>query len=116
MTGDNVLEKTNRINFLYEFYHPLLTEKQQTFLKLYFHDNYSFGEIAQEYEISRQAVNEHIKRAELLLYDYEMKLNLLQNHENRLQIINQISKLIHDHPSQQNDQMMDLIQQLINME
>ncbi len=116
MTGNNVLEKTNRINFLYEFYHSLLTEKQQTFLKLYFHDNYSFGEIAEEFEISRQAVNEHIKRAELLLYDYEEKLHLLQGHENRLKLLDQLTQLIHKYPSQHKDQMMELIQQLINME
>ena len=40
------LEKKNRINMLFDFYEQLLTEKQQTFLKYYFHDDYSLGEIA----------------------------------------------------------------------
>jgi hypothetical protein len=77
------LEKTNRINLLFDFYEPLLTEKQQLFLKAYFHDDYTLGEIAAEFQISRQAVYEHIKRAEQSLNDYEHKLQLLAKHERR---------------------------------
>ena len=54
----DALAKTNRINMLFDFYELLLTEKQQTFLKYYFHDDYSLGEIAAEFDISRQAVYE----------------------------------------------------------
>lgn len=81
MHGENALEKTNRINVLFDFYGPLLTEKQQTFLKWYFHDDYSLGEIAAEFEISRQAVYEHLKRAEQVLEGYEQKLGLAARHE-----------------------------------
>jgi predicted DNA-binding protein YlxM (UPF0122 family) len=77
----DALAKTNRINLLFDFYEPLLTEKQRTFLKYYFHDDYSLGEIAAEFEISRQAVYEHIKRAEAVLEGYEGKLRLLAKHE-----------------------------------
>ncbi|GGG12603.1 YlxM family DNA-binding protein [Paenibacillus abyssi] len=75
------LGKTNRINLLFDFYEPLLTEKQRTFLKYYFHDDYTLGEIAAEFEISRQAIYEHIKRAEQALEGYEEKLGLLSRHE-----------------------------------
>ncbi|XID96105.1 YlxM family DNA-binding protein [Paenibacillaceae bacterium WGS1546] len=84
MHGENALEKTNRINVLYDFYGPLLTEKQQTFLKCYFHDDYTLGEIAADFRISRQAVYEHLKRAEQALEDYEAKLGLAGRHS-RLQ-------------------------------
>ncbi|NMI02552.1 YlxM family DNA-binding protein [Paenibacillus sp. SZ31] len=83
MSQENRLEKTNRINLLFAFYELLLTEKQQTFLKYYFHDDFSLGEIAAEFEISRQAVYEHIKRAEQVLENYESKLALLEKHERR---------------------------------
>lgn len=76
----DVLAKANRINLLFDFYEPLLTDKQQTFLKYYFHDDYSLGEIASLFDISRQAVYEHIKRAEVALEEYETKLKLLQKH------------------------------------
>ncbi|MGO4531354.1 putative DNA-binding protein [Paenibacillus sp. 2TAF8] len=83
MSQENRLEKTNRINLLFAFYESLLTEKQQTFLKYYFHDDFSLGEIAAEFEISRQAVYEHIKRAEQVLENYESKLGLLEKYERR---------------------------------
>lgn len=52
-----LLEKTTRMNFLYDFYNSLLTPKQQSYMSLYYLDDYSLGEIAEEYEISRQADN-----------------------------------------------------------
>ncbi len=90
MSQDDRLEKTNRINRLFDFYEHLLTEKQQTFLKYYFHDDFSLGEIAAEFEISRQAVYEHIKRAEQVLAMYEEKLSLLQKYERRNHEIEQL--------------------------
>jgi len=78
--GENALEKTNRINSLFDFYGSLLTDKQQTFLKCYFHDDYTLGEIAADFRISRQAVYEHLKRAEQVLEEYEAKLGLLDRH------------------------------------
>lgn len=86
MPDNEVLEKTNRINLLIDFYEPLLTEKQRTFLKLYVHDDFSLGEIAENFEISRQAVYEHIKRAEQALEEYEGKLGLLIKHERRIRL------------------------------
>ena len=94
MSEDRLLEKTNRINMLFDFYGPLLTEKQRTFLTYYFHDDFSLGEIAAEFNISRQAVYEHLKRAEQTLEDYEAKLNLLAKHERRKQLADEIGRLL----------------------
>ncbi|MEK0316069.1 YlxM family DNA-binding protein [Cohnella sp. 56] len=80
MQGDSALAKTTRMNMLFDFYGPLLTDKQQTFLKFYYHDDYSLGEIAADFEISRQAVYEHLKRAEQALEGYEDKLGLMARH------------------------------------
>ncbi|NGZ75538.1 YlxM family DNA-binding protein [Saccharibacillus alkalitolerans] len=96
MTQETRLEKTNRINLLFAFYERLLTEKQQTFLKYYFHDDFSLGEIAAEFEISRQAVYEHIKRAEQTLENYEAKLELLRRHESRMHEIRELEALSHN--------------------
>lgn len=94
MSQENKLEKTNRVNLLFDFYETLLTEKQQTFLKYYFHDDFSLGEIAGEFEISRQAVYEHIKRAEEMLEAYEVKLGLLQKHEERCALLAKLQKVL----------------------
>ncbi|MFT9369060.1 YlxM family DNA-binding protein [Paenibacillus polymyxa] len=96
MSQENRLEKTNRINRLFDFYEPLLTEKQQMFLKYYFHDDFSLGEIASEFQISRQAVYEHIKRAEQVLEMYEEKLGLLSKHERRIQDLEELHATLYD--------------------
>jgi predicted DNA-binding protein YlxM (UPF0122 family) len=81
LSEPNALDKTTRINLLFDFYEPLLTDKQRTFLRYYFQDDFSLGEIAAEFQISRQAVYEHVKRAEHVLESYESKLGLLVRHE-----------------------------------
>lgn len=91
---EEALEKTNRINLLFDFYEPMLTEKQQTFLKHYFHDDYSLGEIAENFGVSRQAVYEHIKRAEQTLQEYEAKLGLLDKHTRRMKYIAEMKSVI----------------------
>lgn len=72
--------KTNRMNALFEFYATLLTEKQMNYMELYYADDYSLGEIAEEYGISRQAVYDNIKRSGKLLEDYERKLHLYSDY------------------------------------
>lgn len=116
MAIENALEKTNRINLLFEFYQKLLTEKQQTFLKLYFHDNYSLGEIAEEFSISRQAVNEHIKRADYMLQEYEDKLHLLEHYELRQQYIKSIHLLLDSAEDDHKNRIKDLLEQIIGLE
>jgi len=74
--GGAMLEQLNRINVLYDIYSPLLTGRQQEVLKLYFSDNLSLGEIAQEYGISRQAVHDLIRRALSSIEAFEKKLGL----------------------------------------
>ncbi|GAB2701968.1 YlxM family DNA-binding protein [Paenibacillus thermoaerophilus] len=86
------LEKTNRINLLLDFYEPLLTEKQQTVLRYYYHDNYSLGEISDLFEISRQAVFEHLKRAEQTLEDCESKLGLVEKHQARREALDALRR------------------------
>lgn len=71
-----MLDKLNRINLLYDIYGPLLTQRRQDVLRLYFSDNLSLGEIAAEYGISRQAVYDLIRQALAALEDLETKLGL----------------------------------------
>lgn len=89
-----MLEKTTRINYLYDFYQSLLTEKQQSYMSLYYLDDYSLGEIADEYEVSRQAVYDNIKRTEAMLEEYEAKLLLFQKFQERNQWIVNMKGLI----------------------
>lgn len=111
-----MLDKTNRVNLLFDFYEPLLTEKQQTFLKCYFHDDFSLGEIAAEFNISRQAVYEHIKRAEQALEMYEEKLGLVRKFEMRHTYIEQLNEIFQYIPLEHQEQAKQTLMSLQNME
>lgn len=76
-----MLEKTTRVNLLYDFYCNLLTQKQRAIIELYFHQDLSLGEIAGEMDISRQAVHDLVKRTVNSLERYEEKLQLWQKYQ-----------------------------------
>ncbi|MBF0819429.1 putative DNA-binding protein [Streptococcus acidominimus] len=84
------IEKTNRMNALFEFYAALLTDKQMNYIELYYADDYSLAEIAEEFQVSRQAVYDNIKRTEKILEDYEKKLHMYSDYIVRNQIFDQI--------------------------
>ncbi|WP_152392431.1 YlxM family DNA-binding protein [Paenibacillus guangzhouensis] len=116
MKEENMLDKTNRVNLLFAFYESLLTEKQQTFLKCYFHDDFSLGEIAAEFNISRQAVYEHIKRAEQVLENYEVKLGLVRKYEMRHTYMEQLSEVLKYIPLEHREQARLTLEHLQNMD
>ena len=70
----------DRIRFgsLYEIYGALLTEKQRQCLELYFCEDYSLAEVAEEMQVSRQAIHDLLKRVEQTLEHYEEMLGFLQ--------------------------------------
>ncbi|WNR46617.1 putative DNA-binding protein [Paenibacillus roseipurpureus] len=115
-TVDPNLEKTNRINLLFDFYQPLLTDKQRTFLELYFHDDYSLGEIAENFTISRQAVYEHIKRAELTLQEYESKLQLLHKHEQRMKLRQDLAACLQDSEPELKRKVTELFDTIVGID
>lgn len=91
-----MLEKTTRINYLYDFYQSLLTPKQQSYMSLYYLDDFSLGEIADEYGVSRQAVYDNIKRTEAMLEEYEEKLLLFQKFQKRSKLFNEMKEVLEE--------------------
>ncbi len=71
-----MLDLRIKISVLYDIYSSLLTSRQQDILSLYYSNDYSLGEIAEEYNISRQAVHDLINRATASLEKLEDKLGL----------------------------------------
>lgn len=69
-----------RMAMLYDFYGDLLTARQKEFFDLYYNDDLSLAEIAENYEITRQGVRDIIVRAERTLEDIEEKTGLIQRH------------------------------------
>ena len=85
------LAKVMRVNQLLGFYGGLLTDKQQAMLGLYYEEDFSLAEIADHYDISRQAVRDNLKRAEQILEHYEDQLHLLARREARLALLDQLA-------------------------
>ncbi|WP_022792742.1 putative DNA-binding protein [Marinococcus halotolerans] len=91
-----MLEKTVRMNSLFDFYQPLLTNKQRLYLERYYLDDFSLGEISEEFNVSRQAVYDNIRRTETMLEEYEEKLGLYKKYQERLALYEQLKLLAPD--------------------
>lgn len=70
--------KRYRISLLLDAYGELLTDKQRTFLRHYFEEDLSFGEIAKNYGVSRQAIFDSVKHGEESLENFEQVLKLVE--------------------------------------
>lgn len=75
------LEERVYLSMLYDFYGALLKENNRRIFEAYIQEDYSISEIAEEMEISRQAVHDAVKRITKQLKGYEEKLGLLERFE-----------------------------------
>ena len=67
-----------RMAMLYDFYGDVLTDRQKEFYDLYYNEDLSLGEIAENYGITRQGVRDVIVRAEAVLTELEDKTGLIK--------------------------------------
>jgi len=70
------MAKNMEIALLFDFYGDVLTEKQREVIGLYYEDDLSLAEIAENEGITRQGVRDAIKRAEVQLIEMEERLGL----------------------------------------
>ena len=76
-----------RMTMLFDFYGDVLTDRQKEFYDLYYNEDLSLGEIAENYGITRQGVRDVIVRAENILTDMEDKTGLIKRfHTMRAQL------------------------------
>ena len=90
------LEKTKRVNDLIDFYGVLLKENQLNILELYYMEDLSLKEIAEELGVSRNAIHDSLKRSINILEEYDSKLNLLQKDEINNELLQRIDELNKD--------------------
>ena len=74
------MEKNVEVCLLLDFYGKMLTDRQRDIMILYYEDNLSLTEIAEELGISKQGVSDSIKRSEKVFYETENKLFLLKQY------------------------------------
>ena len=71
------MEARVALNYLLDFYGPLLTPHRQELMRLYCEEDLSQQEIAEQLDITRQGVSDAIAKSKKQLSDYEDKLGLV---------------------------------------
>ena len=88
------MEKKIELGMLCEIYGNLLTKKQKEVINDYANQDLSLTEIAENNNITRQAVNDIVKKGETKLLEYEQKLGIMKKQlETEKQIQNILSEL-----------------------
>ena len=98
------MEQRDYLIILYDYYGELLSDDNKKYFEDYYFDNLSLGEIADNANISRNAVHKHIKTCETKLMFYEEKLNLY-NKDKRLR---EVLKSIED------EKIKEMIEEIFN--
>lgn len=82
-------------------------------MELYYHYDLSLSEAAEQFQVSRQAVFENIKRAEQALEQYESQLQLLSKYKQRQHIIEELFTVL-EKESEADRKHRKQLEQLIN--
>ena len=85
--------KTDRMNYLLDFYKTLLTDHQKTIAELHYYEDLSLSEITDHTQNSRAAVHETLQRVESLLEEYESKLHLVDKYLKRKAYLEELGLL-----------------------
>lgn len=85
------MEDVVYFNELYDLYGELLTEKQRTYFEDYYFNNLSFSEMAENYDVSRNAIFKQIHIVTDKLKEYESILKLYEKRNTLLAISSKIS-------------------------
>ena len=72
------VEKKEYYSSLYDLYSSLLTDKQRSYFEDYYFNDLSLFEIADNNNVSRNAIHDQLQKVRNILDDYESKLGLLK--------------------------------------
>jgi predicted DNA-binding protein YlxM (UPF0122 family) len=91
------MEKNVEMGMLLDIYGSMLTKKQYELLNDYYNNDLSLSEIAENENITRQAVRDNLKKGEKKLFEFEEKLKVmkkqLDQEEKIASILSNINKL-----------------------
>ncbi len=82
------MDRVLYLNTLYDCYKDLFTEKQQLYFELYYWEDLSLGEIADNNGVSRNAVHNQLKIMEEKLLEFEELLKINYKKNKVLEILN----------------------------
>lgn len=91
------MEEKVKLSMLCQIYGKMLTKKQYEVINDYYNNDLSLSEIAENNEITRQAVRDIIKKGEKKLFELEEKLmfmdRMLKQEKKLQQILEELSQI-----------------------
>lgn len=112
------MEKNVEISILCDLYGKLLSKKQYEFLNDYYNNDLSLSEIAENNNITRQAVRDIIKKGEKKLFEYEEKLLFMKrmlNQEKTIQhILSELTKIEKDSSDKKVANILETVKRELN--
>ena len=112
------MEEKVKISMLSQLYGKLLTEKQFEFIDDYYNNDLSLSEIAENNNITRQAVRDILKKGEKKLFEYEEKLMFMKrtlNQEKKIeQVLSELTKIQKDYSDKQIASVLESIKKELN--
>lgn len=106
------LERTMRMNYLYDFYNSLLTDKQRRYIELYYLEDFAFSEIAEELVVTRQAVYDNLKRSKDLLEHYEENLGMYRNFKTRSELYRRLKNKLDESGDSETKEILHRLEEL----
>ena len=100
-----------RMALLFDFYGDVLTPRQKEFYDLYYNEDLSLAEIAENYGITRQGVRDVIVRASDTLLELEEKTGLIQRFHamrQQLQEMEAAAQIILKHSARYDDPELEV--------
>ena len=91
---------------LFDYYGELLSEKEKDYFKDYYFENLTLQEIAENNEVSRNAVYSQLNDIEENLLDYEAKLHLKRKRDKKNQLVDELKQ------KEPSDEMLEIIKKL----
>lgn len=84
------MDNRTYLTILYDYYGDLFTEKERIYFEEYYFSNFSLSEIAENHQVSRNAIHKSIKSVQEKLENYEEKLKLYNNQQKINKLISEI--------------------------
>ena len=109
------MEEKIKISLLYQLYGKMLTEKQQEIIEDYYNNDLSLSEIAENNDITRQAVRDIIKKSEKKLNSYEKTLGLMQKSIEKKNKIEEIIKMLSNIKKEEIKDIEKELKKLLNL-
>ena len=112
------MDEKVKVSMLCQLYGKLLTKKQYEFIDDYYNNDLSLSEIAENNNITRQAVRDIIKKGEKKLFEYEEKLLFMKrtlNQEKKIEkVLSELAKIEKNYSDQQIASVLENIKKELN--